>query len=188
MKKRVSKADWLEKALGVLERDGIDAIKIEHLAKELNVAKSGFYWHFKNRQTLVRAMVEYWGNEFTNVMLDNVEVIKSGPKDRLHKVMEMLLEYDLADLELHMWTAAEKDSVARAMVDQVYKKRFDFIHLAFSEMGFKGEDLDMRTRLFQCYHTWEGVMYRDLPKAKRAKCIQLRLELLCTQPNKDVVS
>ena len=42
MKKRVSKADWLEKALGVLERDGIDAIKIEHLAKELNVAKKRF--------------------------------------------------------------------------------------------------------------------------------------------------
>lgn len=184
MKNRVSKAEWLEQALSVLESDGIDAIKVESLAKKLKVSKGGFYWHFKNRQSLIRAMVEYWSDEFSNVILENLEVLKADPKERLHKVMKMLLEYDLAHLESQMWAASEKDSVAKEVVDRVYKKRFEFIRLAFSEMGFKGEDLEMRTHLFQCYHTWDGVMYRDVPKAKRAKWIQLRLELLCSQSNK----
>jgi hypothetical protein len=31
----VNKADWLEKALDVLESDGIDEVKVERLAKEV---------------------------------------------------------------------------------------------------------------------------------------------------------
>jgi len=50
---RVKKSDWLEKALEILERDGIDEVKIERLARELGVSRSGFYSHFENRQALI---------------------------------------------------------------------------------------------------------------------------------------
>lgn len=182
--KRVSKLDWLEKALVTLERDGINAVKIEHLAKEFKVSRSGFYWHFKNRQGLIRSMVEYWGEEYTSRVMANSKVLNAKPKERLYNIMEMILENDLTRLDLQMRIIAEKDPVAWEMVDQVYQKRLAFLRSTFSEMGFEGEELEMRTHLFVCYHTWEGVMFRDLSKASRVKWLKLRVELLCSSPNK----
>ncbi|MEP5089126.1 MAG: helix-turn-helix domain-containing protein, partial [Paracoccaceae bacterium] len=50
---RVSKLDWLRKALEVFETNGIAAVRVVDLAQQLHVAKSGFYWHFKDRRDLL---------------------------------------------------------------------------------------------------------------------------------------
>ena len=184
-KKRVSKAEWLELALETLEKDGIDKVKIEHLAKRLNVARSGFYWHFENRQALIRAMIEYWEAEFTSVVVSNSRILKSEPRQRLYKTMKMIVENNLTRFEIQMRAIAETDPVAMEIVNRVYKKRLDFIRTTLSELGFEGNDLEMRTHLFVCYHTWEGVMYIGLSKAKRKRWIQKRLDLLCTMPIQD---
>jgi len=181
---RVSKADWLEKALEVLESDGIDGVKVERLASELKVSRSGFYWHFENRQALIRAMIEYWGAEFTSVVTSNKKILSAGPKERLYRTMKMIQENNLTRFDLPMRTGAEKDPVAMELINGIYQQRLDFIRSAFSDMGFEGDELEMRTRLFVCYHTWEEPMFGNLSKASRSKWIKWRLELFCSSPNK----
>ena len=182
-KKRVSKADWLEKALDVLEVDGINEVKIERLARELNISKSGFYWHFKDRKDLIRTMIEYWGEEFTSVVTSNNAILNASPKERIYLAMKMILEINLTRLELPMRFSAEKDPIAWELLNRVYQIRLNFFRSALSEMGFEGEDLEMRIHLLTCYHTWEGVMFRDLPNNSRAKWMKLRLDLICSPPN-----
>jgi len=179
-KKRVSQADWLEKALEILEIESLDEVKIDRLAKELNVSRSGFYWHFDNRQALINAMIKYWGNEFTSVVTSNKKLFSLSPRERLYKTMKMIIENNLTQLELPMRACAETDPVAKKLVNQVYQMRLEFIRSTLSEMGFGGEDLEMRTHLFVCYHTWEGNMFTNLSKAKRLRWLKLRLEMLCT--------
>jgi AcrR family transcriptional regulator len=183
-KKRVSKADWLEKALDVLEIDGINEVKIERLARELNISKSGFYWHFKDRKDLIRTMISYWEEEFTSVVTSNSAILNASPKERIYLTMKMILENNLTRLELPMRFSAEKDPIAWELLNRVYQIRLNFFRSALSEMGFEGEDLEMRIHLLTCYHTWEGVMFRDLPNNSRAKWIKLRLDLICSPPNK----
>ena len=183
-KERVSKADWLEKALDVLEVDGVDEVKIERLARELNISKSGFYWHFKDRKDLIRAMITYWEEEFTSVVTSNSEVLNAAPRERIYLTMKMILENNLTRLELPMRSSAETDPVAWEMINRVYQIRVDFFRSALSEMGFEGEDLEMRIHLLTCYHTWEGVMFRDISKDRRGKWLKLRLDLICSPPNK----
>jgi AcrR family transcriptional regulator len=183
-RERVSKADWLEKALDVLESDGIDEVKIERLARELNISKSGFYWHFKDRKELIRSMITYWEQEFTSVVTSNSEVLNAAPRERIYMTMKMILENNLTRLELPMRSSAETDPVAWEMISRVYQVRVDFFRTALSEMGFEGEDLEMRIHLLTCYHTWEGVMFRDISKDRLAKWLKLRLDLICSPPNK----
>jgi AcrR family transcriptional regulator len=183
-KKRVSKTDWLEKALDVLEIDGINEVKIERLARELNISKSGFYWHFKDRKDLIRTMISYWEEEFTSVVTSNSAILNASPKERIYLTMKMILENNLTRLELPMRFSAEKDPIAWELLNRVYQIRLNFFRSALSEMGFEGEDLEMRIHLLTCYHTWEGVMFRDLPNNSRAKWIKLRLDLICSPPNK----
>jgi AcrR family transcriptional regulator len=183
-KKRVSKADWLEKALDILEIDGINEVKIERLARELNISKSGFYWHFKDRKDLIRTMITYWGEEFTSVVTSNNEILNAGPKERIYLAIKMIMEINLTRLELPMRFSAEKDPTAWELLNRVYQTRLNFFRSALSEIGFEGEDLEMRIHLLTCYHTWEGVMFRDLPNNSRAKWIKLQLDLICSPPNK----
>ena len=60
---RVSKDQWLAAAVTALEQGGVDAVRVERLARALDVSKSGFYWHFKDRADLLLELLEYWEEE-----------------------------------------------------------------------------------------------------------------------------
>jgi AcrR family transcriptional regulator len=62
---RVSKQQWLDAALEVLATDGVHAIRVMSLARTLNISKSGFYWHFKNRDDLLEEIKYYWTNRYS---------------------------------------------------------------------------------------------------------------------------
>jgi AcrR family transcriptional regulator len=60
---RLGREDWLRPARLALLRGGPEAINIEELARELGVTKGSFYWHFKNRQALLEALLLEWEAE-----------------------------------------------------------------------------------------------------------------------------
>ena len=177
--KRVSKAQWLQTALSLLEAEGVEAIRVERIARELGISKSGFYWHFKDREDLRRQMIDYWAHEFTEVLTANPMLLEGDPKDRLEKTMMTILDYDLTRYEVPMraWAAADA-SIARS-VQKIYQLRLDFLRKIFRDLGFKGDELEMRTRLFTCYHTWERPMFSNDSKKTLRKLIKLRVDLLC---------
>ena len=176
--RRVSKAQWLDMALEVLETDGVAGVRIEILAKRLEISKSGFYWHFKNRDHLLKDALDYWSHELTEVATENPQLLLLKPKSRLIKTAEMILEHDLTRYEIPIRQWALQDAVAARAVRKVNRLRLDFIGGAFSELGFTGDDLDMRTMLFTCYHTWEAPMFREVTRKRRRELIAKRIELL----------
>ena len=178
---RVSKDQWLATALEELEKGGIDAVRVERLAKLLSVAKSGFYWHFNDRRDLHRHLLEYWFREYTEVVTSNPLLLQIEPKIRLEKTMAMVEEHDLAKYELAIRAWAEHDDMAREVVQEVTKARLDFTRRIFSEMGFKGDELETRTMLFLCYETWEIPTFGDMSVRKRRRLRKRRLELLTSK-------
>ncbi|MFC1580819.1 TetR/AcrR family transcriptional regulator [Thermodesulfobacteriota bacterium] len=176
--KRVSKEQWLTKALDIFESSGFEAVKIERLSKELSVSRSGFYWHFKNRQDLLEHLLDFWVNEYTVIVTGNPDVIKLDPKKRLYTTMEMIRDKHLTKYDLAMTSWARLDSQANRVVKKVVKLRLDYLRGIFAELGFEGDELEMRTRLFVCYHSWEDTMFPDLSDQKHSKLLKLRYKYL----------
>ena len=58
---RLSKEEWLARALEVLGKKGAGELTIESLARHLGVTKGSFYWHFRDRADFFRQLIEYWG-------------------------------------------------------------------------------------------------------------------------------
>ena len=172
--KRVSKTEWLDKALEVLETKGVEGVRVEGLARQLGIAKSGFYWHFKDRQDLLKQMLDYWAHEFTAVVTQNPELNQGNPEQRLEQTMRMIQEYGLTRLEVVIRAWAQSDPIAARVLNKVYEMRLDFLREIFKDMGFRGDELEMRTQLFTCYHTWESSMFGKQPKAKKEKLLKLR--------------
>ena len=172
--KRVSKAQWLDTALEVLETEGVDGVRVEKLARQLGIAKSGFYWHFKDRQELLQEMLNYWAHEYTAVVTENPDLNQGNPRQRLEMVMRMIQEYGLNKLELVIRVWAQSDPMAARVMKKAYKMRHDFISNLFKEMGFGSDDVEMRTQLLISYYTMEYNMYSKQPKAKKEKLLKLR--------------
>jgi AcrR family transcriptional regulator len=177
----VSKGEWLKAGLNFLSERGIAGLTVEGLARSLGIAKAGFYWHFKDRADLLRQLLDYWVHEQTEVVTDNPEVLALDAKNRLARAAEMVHEHALGryDIAIRQW--ALHNSRAAREVRKVNRVRLDFIRAAFRELGFTGDDADMRAMLFVCYHTWESTMFREISRKRRRELIAKRIELLTSR-------
>jgi len=178
IRRGVSKAEWLEAGLQALSEGGVAALTIEGLAKSLGINKAGFYWHFKNREDLLRHLLNYWTHELTEVVTTNPDILALKPKSRLIRTAEMILDYELTryDIAFRQW--ALHDAEAARAVKKVNRLRLDYIRNAFFELGFKGDDLEMRTMLFTCYHSLELPMFPEMSRKRLREQIAQRIELL----------
>ena len=179
--KRISKSDWLERALEVLSAEGVQGIRVERLARDLKISKSGFYWHFADRVDLLRQLLDYWAYEFTKVVTQNQELLKVSPKVRLNQIASLLRNHNLTKYELSIRAWAAHDPKVAEVVAQVYRQRMDYIREVFEQLGFSGDELEMRTALYICYHGWENTVYGGESERKLARLQKLRLELLTSK-------
>src|SRR5437660_280283 len=79
---RLSAADWEQAALDLIATHGIGAVAVEALARQLGVTKGSFYWHFPNREALLKAALERWEKHDTDALFGQIEPI-ADPRARL---------------------------------------------------------------------------------------------------------
>lgn len=56
---------WLRAGVAALRRGGVDAVRVEVLARDLGVSKGSFYWHYRDRRALLDALLALWEAETT---------------------------------------------------------------------------------------------------------------------------
>ena len=178
---RKTKQDWLLTALEVLEVRGIDGVIVEHLAARLHTSKSGFYWHFRDRHDLLRKLLQYWEDTYTAVVIKNLSATDLDPIKTLHTVASMVRKHNLAKYDLAIRTWAKHDALAKNAVNRVNKHRIVFIRSTFAKLGFKGEELEMRTKLFVCFTTFELPMFGNVRQDRWEKQLKRRLKLLTSK-------
>src|SRR6202034_1605697 len=59
----LSRNDWLRVARRALLTGGVEAVRVEKLARSLRVTKGSFYWHFKDREELLDLLLREWEEE-----------------------------------------------------------------------------------------------------------------------------
>ena len=61
--------DWVRAATDLLVTKSIDAVRVDVLAKQLDVTRGSFYWHFKNRDDLLNQVLQDWVSASTKFRL-----------------------------------------------------------------------------------------------------------------------
>jgi AcrR family transcriptional regulator len=177
-KRGVSKAEWLEAGLAALREGSVAEITIERLARSLGIAKAGFYWHFKDRGELLRDILAYWTHEVTEVVTENLALRELDPRSRLIATAEMIRDYDLGGFDLAIRRWALRDATAARAVRKVNKLRLGYIRGTLEELGFEGDEAEMRAMVFVGYHASESSMFRDVSRKRRRALIASRIEML----------
>ena len=165
--RRYSRDEFLTRSLDLLSEEGEAKLRIDRLVGRLGVTKGSFYWHFENRADFVRSLAEHWAHTSTRAVIDEIGGQPGRPEDRLLNLMKMIGRRDLAGHDLAMRTWAFHEQEIAPIVKKVDRMRLTFVRSLFREMGFEGDDLETRTRIFVTANSLKrGILVRE-PHGKR---------------------
>jgi len=156
---RVSKRDWLDKALEVFTSSGVDAVRVVDLARQLNISKSGFYWHFRDRAELLEEMKLYWIDEFSRQFIDDVHAYEGPLRERLVSLIRAIRAKESGKLDLAFTSWAQADPSVHDLVKRVRDMRIAFVKELLSTTGASDKELTSRAKLFVVYFSWSEVMF-----------------------------
>ncbi len=114
---------------------GIDAVAVEPLARQLGVTKGSFYWHFANREALLRAALALWERLETADVLARVGD-EPDPYERIVRVFkEANAGYRSGRLYLAI-AAAEDHPLVNEFVQRVSARRLAYLVECYEALGF----------------------------------------------------
>lgn len=141
---------WVEAAIDVLARDGIAGLRVEVLAKRCGVTKGSFYWHFKDRQALLDAVLAFWKQGRIRDIEKITSVAPGKERDQLHYAIEV---YGASRnrkgmaIELAVRDWARHDAQAAMVVESVDLYRLECTRKLFVAAGMSDAEAKSRSLL-----------------------------------------
>ena len=182
--KTLTKRDWVMGARKQLIRQGISNVKIEPLAKVLNVTPGSFYWHFAGREELYDELVQDWINTNTSPLHKAVEAAGSDPRQQylaFFGVWVLERDFDPAyDQAIRDWARNSK-KVAR-ILHRIEDDRIKLLIQIFENFGYKGLDAEMRARVTYYHQIGYYAMNVRERRAERLMLAPYYAEILTGSP------
>jgi len=163
-KAQLDRNDWIEAAIDVLAKDGIGGLRVEVLAKTCGVTKGSFYWHFKDRQDLLSAVLERWREGRLRDIEKTTSVDPGKEGDQLHYVIEV---YGASRnrkgmaIELAVRDWARHDPLAAGVVEAVDLYRLDCTRKLFVRSGMSEAEAKSRSLLLYACVFGLSLMHYD---------------------------
>ncbi|UGT70424.1 TetR/AcrR family transcriptional regulator [Nocardia gipuzkoensis] len=147
---RTPRQAWIEQGLQTLAASGVDAVRVEGLAKALGVTKGGFYGYFADRNALLEAMLDAWERESIDEVLDRV-AREDDPRDKVVLAGRLTLSGDrllAIDLAIRNW--ARRDESVAERLRRVDDRRMDLLREMIGTFCSDPDEVEARSLLAFC--------------------------------------
>ena len=144
----LARRDWIDAGLELLVGKGVDHVKITRLADALGVTRGSFYWHFKDRDDLLLALVEEWENRNTKALID----VLPDSEDITEVLLEIFVLWTSDEpfaprLDAAMRDWARRSDTVKQAVSRADSERVKAIAKAFECAGFEASEAFIRARV-----------------------------------------
>ncbi|MFT3859880.1 TetR/AcrR family transcriptional regulator [Micropruina sp.] len=140
---RLTRDDWVAAAYQRFIDQGVDAIAVEPVAREIGATKGSFYWHFADRAALVSAVLDKWEQLQTEVLIAEVDQAED-PRAKLERLVWLVTnQTPQRGGEATLYAAAERNGVADR-VARVTERRVSFIAGVLVALGLDDEEARRR--------------------------------------------
>jgi AcrR family transcriptional regulator len=173
---RTPRTSWIEEGLRALAAGGPDAVRIEPLAKALDVTKGGFYWHFDDRRALLAEMLDTWERVGVDEVIERVEGEGGDATAKLRRLSAIAgssgegLRIDLA---VRDW--ARRDKAVAKRLRRVDNRRMDYMRSLFGAVCPDEDEIEVRCIVF--YSLWIGSHFIAADHGPRSRADVLKLAL-----------
>jgi len=171
-KKMLSAEDWQEAALNVIAHQGVAAVAVEPLARELGVTKGSFYWHFSNRMDLVKQALKRWRRNDRKLIDEKILPIKN-PKKRLLAWFKLSAEPIQSHLIYSTLLADRSHLLISKILKETTLERLSYLQNSYKEMGYSVSKAKSQALL--AYSVYVGflhmskTLYGSLPDSQEAE-------------------
>lgn len=187
---RTTREAWLDLAIEALIQDGIDRVKVQIIAKKLDVSRSSFYFFFKSTKDLHDQMLELWLRKNTGPIIERAMRPADSIARAIFNVFECWVDPGLFDPQLDIavrfW--ARRSATVNAVVAQADDQRVEALTKMFVRHGFAEEEALVRARVL--YFTQVGHYTLEVPEdmAQRFTHVESYVRAFCGRdvPAKDL--
>lgn len=156
---------WIEAAFEALSQGGIDAVRIDPLAKQLGVTRGSFYWHFADRAALHTAMLKEWRKRQSYQVATRIESKTTKPDEVLRKTLALPHAGPRAkraasiELAIRLW--ARRDAEAAKAVKHIDSVRLTYYAKLYGELGHTKAEARKRAFLFYASLMAQAFIFTD---------------------------
>lgn len=181
-RQRLTREAWAAAGLRALSAEGVAAVAVEPLAAALGTTKGSFYWHFSDREELVRAALELWELEQTSAVIDGLGTVED-PRERLRVLLTLVLtSREGPDPVAQLFRDVSHPEVAAA-VRRVTARRIAFVADELRRTGMPRAEARRRAAVaVAAYLGWwqlHAVLPEDAPVGRAAREHAKVLWLVC---------
>jgi AcrR family transcriptional regulator len=171
---RLTPEAWIDAATAVLVDQGIDHVRVDVLATQLQVTRGSFYWHFRDREDLLRRVLKAWQERATEALTRRLEQAHANSaEDRLRDVISLphrgRAAARAARIELTIRAWARRDAMARQAVDEADAQRLAYHAQIFEALGFDAAEARHRAFMLYGLEVAESLLHRQGDAAARRK-------------------
>lgn len=180
---RGSRELWLSAAYESLVQFGVDAVRIQLLAKKIDLSRTSFYWFFKDREELLAALIELWREKNTGNLLKKIDAYAESVAEAILNVFDCWLDATLFDSQfefaMRSWalqSPALADEIALADAG-----RISALTAMFMRYGVDAVAADVRARTIYLTQIGYISMKTAEPAAERMRRIPCYVEIFTGQ-------
>lgn len=159
---QLTRDDWIRAATATLVENGIDAVRVDTLARQLDVTRGSFYWHFSHRAELLESVLNAWRDAATQQVIDRFERRRIEPRQQIRELLGLPFRgrsaRRVAAIELAIRAWARRDPMTRRFVDEVDATRLNYISRCFAALGFSPSEARVRAFALYSYEIAESLM------------------------------
>jgi AcrR family transcriptional regulator len=173
---RLDAEAWINGALDVVAAQGIDGVRVETLAKMLNVTKGSFYWHFADRDALLAAILNHWRRTATLAIIARLDQTEQTAAGRLRQLLKLPFHGPRAErganveLSIRLW--GRRDSRAATALAEVDQLRLSYIESLLRDCGFDAASAKARAILAYAFIRVATTLIEPEDDATLTQCIQ----------------
>lgn len=144
---RGSREGWLETGYRALIDSGVDAVKIQPMARQLNLSRTSFYWFFEDREDLLTALVDGWEERTTTPLISATREYAESQTEAMLNVLACFLsgEFD-SRLEFAVRSWALQDRGVAQRIEAADARRISALHSMLMGWGHSELAADVRCR------------------------------------------
>ncbi|WP_298610014.1 TetR/AcrR family transcriptional regulator [uncultured Thiothrix sp.] len=157
----LERQDWIRAAYTVFIQEGVERVRVLTLAEKLGITRGSFYWHFKNRDELLQALIEVWQQKNTGELLAAC-ASSNDFTDRMLAIADCWTNENLFDpaLDTAMRNWGSNNPSIGQLVHEEDRKRLHAFQEMFEEHGCETAEAMIRARVF--YFTQVGYYALEL--------------------------
>jgi AcrR family transcriptional regulator len=145
--------DWIRAALNLIIREGVQAVAVEPLAREIGVTKGSFYWHFENRDHLVKEALKAWAEDQGKAVVARWSGVPD-PERRLRVLLFSAFEDQENGLLFAALSASSEDPRVQPFLRRVSEERLSLGVESFKALGLA--DTEAKQKALLAYAAYAG--------------------------------